>query len=174
VRRLKVRANADTPEDPRRARSFGAQGIGLTRTEHMFLGDRRQLVGERHPCKDDAERQAAFDALRPLQKGDFVEILEAMDGLTVTIRLIDPPLHEFLPDLTTLAVRKALAEDKGTTDAEIDLLFTAVHRMHEANPMLGLRGVRLGLVIPGLFDLQIRAIAEAQAERVKAGGTRRR
>ena len=171
VRRLKVRANADTPEDARRARSFGAQGIGLTRTEHMFLGDRRQLVENVILAKDDAERQAAFDALRPLQKGDFVEILEAMDGLTVTIRLIDPPLHEFLPDLTTLAVRKALAEDKGTTDAEIDLLFTAVHRMHEANPMLGLRGVRLGLVIPGLFDLQIRAIAEAQAERVKAGGT---
>jgi len=171
VRRLKVRANADTPEDARRARSFGAQGIGLTRTEHMFLGDRRQLVENVILAKDDAERQAAFDALRPLQKADFVEILEAMDGLTVTIRLIDPPLHEFLPDLTTLAVRKALAEDKGTTDAEIDLLFTAVHRMHEANPMLGLRGVRLGLVIPGLFDLQIRAIAEAQAERVKAGGT---
>ena len=137
----------------------------------MFLGDRRQLVENVILAKDDAERQAAFDALRPLQKADFVEILEAMDGLTVTIRLIDPPLHEFLPDLTTLAVRKALAEDKGTTDAEIDLLFTAVHRMHEANPMLGLRGVRLGLVIPGLFDLQIRAIAEAQAERVKAGGT---
>ncbi|NCD15708.1 MAG: pyruvate, phosphate dikinase [Actinobacteria bacterium] len=171
VRRLKVRANADTPEDARRARSFGAQGIGLTRTEHMFLGDRRQLVENVILAKDDTERQAAFDALRPLQKADFVEILEAMDGLTVTIRLIDPPLHEFLPDLTTLAVRKALAEDKGTTDAEIDLLFTAVHRMHEANPMLGLRGVRLGLVIPGLFDLQIRAIAEAQAERVKAGGT---
>ena len=170
VRRLKVRANADTPEDARRARSFGAQGIGLTRTEHMFLGDRRQLVENVILAKDDAERQAAFDALRPLQKADFVEILEAMDGLTVTIRLIDPPLHEFLPDLTTLAVRKALAEDKGTTDAEIDLLFTAVHRMHEANPMLGLRGVRLGLAIPGLFALQVRAIAEATAERIKAGG----
>lgn len=171
VRRLKVRANADTPEDARRARAFGAQGIGLTRTEHMFLGDRRQLVEDVILAETADAQQAAFDALRPLQKADFVEILEAMDGLTVTIRLIDPPLHEFLPDLTTLAVKKALAEDKGEEDAEVNRLFAAVHRMHEANPMLGLRGVRLGLKIPGLFDLQIRAIAEAQAERLKAGGT---
>ena len=109
------------------------------------------------------------DPTAAVDAGTEHEILEAMDGLTVTIRLIDPPLHEFLPDLTTLAVRKALAEDKGTTDAEIDLLFTAVHRMHEANPMLGLRGVRLGLVIPGLFDLQVRAIAEATAQLIKMG-----
>ncbi len=169
VRRLKVRANADTPEDARRARSFGAQGIGLTRTEHMFLGDRRQLVENVILAKDAAEQQEAFDALTPLQRADFIEILDAMDGLTVTIRLIDPPLHEFLPDLTTLAVRKALAEDKGEDDPEVERLYTAVHRMHESNPMLGLRGVRLGLVIPGLFDLQIRAIAEAQAAQLKAG-----
>ena len=169
VRRMEVRANADTPEDARRARAFGAQGIGLTRTEHMFLGDRRQLVEDVILARDDVEQQKAFDALMPLQKADFIEILDAMDGLTVTIRLIDPPLHEFLPDLTTLAVKKALAEDKGQSDPDVDRLFTAVNRMHEANPMLGLRGVRLGLVIPGLFDLQIRAIAEAQAHQVKAG-----
>ncbi len=169
VRRLKVRANADTPEDARRARAFGAQGIGLTRTEHMFLGDRRQLVEDVILAETPEARQSAFDALRPLQKSDFIQILDAMDGLTVTIRLIDPPLHEFLPDLTTLAVRKALAEQKGEHDPEVERLYTAVHRMHEANPMLGLRGVRLGLVIPGLFDLQMRAIAEAQAEQIKAG-----
>lgn len=171
VRRLGVRANADTPEDARRARAFGAHGIGLTRTEHMFLGDRRQLIENVILADDDAQRQAAFDALRPLQKADFVGILAAMDGFTVTIRLIDPPLHEFLPDLTTLAVRRALAEDKGIADEETERLYAAVHRMQEANPMLGLRGVRLGLTIPGLFDLQIRAIAEAQAERLTAGGT---
>ena len=170
VRRMKVRANADTPEDAARARAFGAQGIGLTRTEHMFLGDRRELVEHVILAEDDESRQKAFDALTPLQKGDFVEILQAMDGLPVTIRLIDPPLHEFLPDLTTLSVKKALAEARGESTEEYDLLLPAVNRMHEANPMLGLRGVRLGLKLPGLFDLQIRAIAEAAAERIKEGG----
>ncbi len=168
-RRLGVRANADTGEDCARARRFGAAGVGLVRTEHMFLGERRQLV-ERLILAggDDAERQAALDALEPLQRGDFAEILEAMDGLPVTIRLIDPPLHEFLPDLTDLSVKVALAGDNAT-DKDKKLL-EAVRRLHEQNPMLGLRGVRLGLVIPGLFAMQVRAIAHAAADRTKAGG----
>ena len=165
---LKVRANSDNPEDSARARRFGAAGIGLCRTEHMFLGDRRQLIEKLVLAADDAERQAALDALEPLQKSDFEGIFEAMDGLPVTIRLIDPPLHEFLPDITELSVRVALAGD-GADDKDRRLL-EAVNRLHEQNPMLGLRGVRLGLVIPGLFGMQVRAIAEAAAARKKAGG----
>ncbi|WP_067802296.1 pyruvate, phosphate dikinase [Actinomadura formosensis] len=165
---LKVRANADNPEDSARARRFGAAGIGLCRTEHMFLGDRRQLVEKLILAEDGAERQAALDALEPLQKSDFEGIFAAMDGLPVTIRLIDPPLHEFLPDITELSVRVALAG--GDADAKDRRLLEAVNRLHEQNPMLGLRGVRLGLVIPGLFAMQVRAIAEAAAARRKAGG----
>ncbi|MFF4546785.1 pyruvate, phosphate dikinase [Streptomyces sp. NPDC001406] len=172
VRRLEVRANADTPEDAARARRFGAQGIGLCRTEHMFLGERRKLVEEMILARTDAERERALEALLPLQRQDFTGILEAMDGLPVTIRLIDPPLHEFLPDRTDLAVRVAAAEARGDVpdprDAE---LLDAVNRMHEENPMLGLRGVRLGLVVPGLVAMQVRAIAEAVVERVRAGGS---
>ncbi|HEX3490965.1 MAG TPA: pyruvate, phosphate dikinase [Streptosporangiaceae bacterium] len=167
-RRLGVRANSDNGEDSARAVRFGAQGIGLTRTEHMFLGDRRQLVENLILAEDEAGRTAALDALEPLQRGDFVEILEAMDGLPVTIRLIDPPLHEFLPDLTELSVKIALAGDQATEKDR--KLLEAVRRLHEQNPMLGLRGVRLGLVIPGLFAMQVRAIAHAAADRVKAGG----
>jgi pyruvate,orthophosphate dikinase len=170
VRRLGVRANSDTPEDSERARRFGAQGIGLCRTEHMFLGDRRQLVEDLVLADTDDERQAALDALEPLQKEDFVGIFAAMDGLPVTVRLIDPPLHEFLPDLTELSVKVALAEARGEDPGRDKTLLEAVHRLHEANPMLGLRGVRLGLVIPGLFGMQVKAIAEAAAERKKAGG----
>ncbi|MQY02704.1 pyruvate, phosphate dikinase [Actinomadura macrotermitis] len=165
---LKVRANADNPEDAARARRFGAQGIGLCRTEHMFLGDRRQLVEKLILAESDSERQDALDALEPLQRADFTGIFEAMDGLPVTIRLIDPPLHEFLPDLTELSVKIALAGDKATEQDR--RLLEAVNRLHEQNPMLGLRGVRLGLVIPGLFSMQVRAIAEAAADRRKAGG----
>jgi pyruvate, orthophosphate dikinase len=168
-RRLGVRTNADNGEDSARARRFGAQGIGLTRTEHMFLGERRQLVERLILAGSDAtERQAALDALEPLQRGDFTEIFEAMDGLPVTIRLIDPPLHEFLPDLTDLSVKVALAGDSATEQDR--KLLDAVRRLHEQNPMLGLRGVRLGLVIPGLFGMQVRAIAHAAADRVAAGG----
>ena len=168
-RRLAVRTNADNGEDSARARRFGAQGIGLTRTEHMFLGERRQLVERLILAGSDAgERQAALDALEPLQRGDFTEIFEAMDGLPVTIRLIDPPLHEFLPDLTDLSVKVALAGDQASEKDRT--LLDAVRRLHEQNPMLGLRGVRLGLVIPGLFGMQVRAIAHAAADRVKAGG----
>jgi pyruvate,orthophosphate dikinase len=167
-RRLGVRANSDTGEDSARAVRFGAQGIGLTRTEHMFLGERRQLVEDLILAEDDQARQAALAQLEPLQRGDFVEILEAMDGLPVTIRLLDPPLHEFLPDLTELSVKVALAGDQ-VTDKDRKLL-EEVRRLHEQNPMLGLRGVRLGLVIPGLYAMQVRAIAHAAADRIKAGG----
>ncbi|SPT63043.1 pyruvate, phosphate dikinase [Actinomadura madurae] len=165
---LKVRANSDNPGDSARARRFGAAGIGLCRTEHMFLGDRRQLVEKLILAEDGKERQAALDALEPLQKSDFEGIFEAMDGLPVTIRLIDPPLHEFLPDITELSVRVALAG--GDADAKDRRLLEAVNRLHEQNPMLGLRGVRLGLAIPGLFAMQVRAIAEAAAARSRAGG----
>jgi pyruvate,orthophosphate dikinase len=160
-RRLGVYANADTGPDCARARRFGAGGVGLVRTEHMFLGERRQLVEDLILAEDDAAHQRALDALEPLQRADFAEILEAMDGLPVTIRMIDPPLHEFLPDLTELSVRVAAAGNQAT-DKDRALL-EAVRRLHEQNPMLGLRGVRLGLVIPGLFDMQVRAIARAAA-----------
>jgi pyruvate,orthophosphate dikinase len=171
ARHMEVRANADTPEDAARARRFGAQGIGLCRTEHMFLGDRRPLVEAMILAHDDAERQAALAALLPLQRQDFTGILAAMDGLPVTIRLLDPPLHEFLPDLTELSVRVArqgaLGQHPDPHDAE---LLAAVTRMHEENPMLGLRGVRLGLVVPGLVAMQVRAVAEAVVARKRAGG----
>ena len=173
VRRLRVRTNADTAEDGARARGLGAEGIGLCRTEHMFLGERRVLI-ERLVLADGAEeREAALAELLPLQRADFEELFEAMDGLPVTVRLLDPPLHEFLTDRTDLKVKVALAEAAGTVD-EADLtLLAAVERLHESNPMLGLRGVRLGIVVPGLYRMQVRAIAEAAAARVRAGGTPR-
>jgi pyruvate, orthophosphate dikinase len=174
ARRLGVRANADNGPDCARARRFGASGVGLVRTEHMFLGERRQLVERLILAETDEERQAALDALEPLQRGDFAEILEAMDGQPVTIRLIDPPLHEFLPDLTETSVRVAVAGgsagESGATEQDRSLL-EAVRRLHEQNPMLGLRGVRLLLVVPGLLDMQVSAIARATAQLVKAGKT---
>ncbi|HEV7825991.1 MAG TPA: pyruvate, phosphate dikinase [Mycobacteriales bacterium] len=169
LRRMNVRANADGGEDSARARRFGAEGIGLCRTEHMFLGDRRQHVERLILADTDDERDTALEALRPLQRGDFEEIFEAMDGLPVTVRLLDPPLHEFLPDITELSVRVALAEARGEKHENDLRVLQAVHRLHEQNPMLGLRGVRLGVVIPGLFIMQVRAIAEAAAARRKAG-----
>ncbi|MEU3338327.1 pyruvate, phosphate dikinase [Streptomyces sp. NPDC006668] len=170
VRRLEVRANADTPEDAVRARALGAQGIGLCRTEHMFLGERRALVEAMILARDDTDREQALAALLPLQREDFTGILAAMDALPVTIRLIDPPLHEFLPDRTELAVRIARTEHPDPHDVE---LLAAVERMHEQNPMLGLRGVRLGLAVPGLMAMQVRAIAEAVVRRLRDGGTPR-
>lgn len=170
ARTLLVRANADTPEDAQRAREFGAQGIGLCRTEHMFLGDRRKLIETVILAKTEEAKQAAFDALLPLQKGDFLGIFEAMDGLPVTVRLIDPPLHEFLPDMTALSVELAVKQAKGEKiSVEEQALLEAVKGNHEQNPMLGLRGVRLGLKLPGLIIMQVRAIAEAAAELKKAG-----
>ncbi|MDX3849427.1 pyruvate, phosphate dikinase [Streptomyces sp. AK02-01A] len=169
-RRLRVRANADNAEDALRARRFGAQGIGLCRTEHMFLGERRGMVERLILADTDDERGEALAGLLPLQRKDFVELFEAMDGLPVTVRLLDPPLHEFLPDITELSVRVALAEARKDHNENDLRLLQAVHRLHEQNPMLGLRGVRLGLVIPGLFTMQVRAIAEAVAERKNANG----
>jgi pyruvate, orthophosphate dikinase len=170
VRRLRVRANADNAEDASRARRFGAQGIGLCRTEHMFLGERRELVERLILADTDEERDESLKTLLPMQKRDFVELFEAMDGLPVTIRLLDPPLHEFLPDITELSVRVALAESRKDPHENDLRLLQAVHKLHEQNPMLGLRGVRLGLVIPGLFTMQVRAIAEAAAQRKLAKG----
>src|SRR3954451_12205115 len=170
ARRLRVRANADTADDAARARRLGAQGIGLCRAEHMFLGERRVLV-ERLVLANDAEtRASALEALAPLQRDDFVALFEAMDGLPVTARLLDPPLHEFLPDRTELTVKVAVAKERGEDTAEDEKLLAAVTRLHESNPMLGLRGVRLGLTVPGLFSMQVRAAAEAAAARIKAGG----
>ena len=162
-RRLAVRANADTGEDAARARRFGAQGIGLCRTEHMFLGQRRAQVERLVLAETDAEQDAALAELLPLQRADFVDVFTAMDGLPVTIRLLDPPLHEFLPDLTELSVRVALAQERGEPNDKDVALLGAVRRLHEDNPMFGLRGVRLGIVVPGLFGMQVRAIAQAAA-----------
>ncbi len=170
ARRLLVRTNADTAEDAARARRFGAEGIGLCRTEHMFLGERRELVENLIVSEGEDGQRTALDALLPLQRDDFTEILEAMDGLPVTIRLIDPPLHEFLPDLTELSVALAIADTRGHRKKRQRMLLDAVTRLHEQNPMLGLRGVRLGIVIPGLFTMQARAIAEAAVARKQAGG----
>jgi pyruvate,orthophosphate dikinase len=173
VRRMAVRTNADNAEDAERARRFGAQGIGLCRTEHMFLGERRALVEALILADTDEEQDQELADLLPLQRQDFIDLFEAMDGLPVTIRLLDPPLHEFLPDITELSVRVAVAESRGEP-REGDLrLLQAVSKLHEQNPMLGLRGVRLGVVIPGLFAMQARAILEAAAERVHAGGVPR-
>jgi pyruvate,orthophosphate dikinase len=170
TRRLRVRANADTAEDATRARDMGAEGIGLCRTEHMFLGERRVLIERLVLAEDAAERDAALAELLPLQRTDFIALLAEMDGLPVTIRLLDPPLHEFLPDRTELAVKVAVAEARGGADPEDKRLLAAVERLRESNPMLGLRGVRLGLLVPGLYAMQVRAIAEAAAERRNAGG----
>ncbi|MEP6851422.1 MAG: pyruvate, phosphate dikinase [bacterium] len=172
-RRMGVRANADNAEDAARARRFGAQGIGLCRTEHMFLGERRALVERLILADTDAERDDELANLLPLQRQDFLELLEQMDGLPVTVRLLDPPLHEFLPNLTDLSVRVAVAEARGEPRENDLRLLQAVHRMHEENPMLGLRGVRLGVVVPGLFAMQSRAVLEAAAARIQAGGVPR-
>jgi pyruvate, orthophosphate dikinase len=170
-RRLQVRANADLPDDAARARSMGAAGIGLCRTEHMFLGERKTYVERLILADSEAERDEALSALLPLQREDFEGLLAEMDGLPVTVRLLDPPLHEFLPDLTDLSVKVAAAEECGEEPAEKDVkLLAAVRRLHEQNPMLGLRGVRLGLLVPGLYAMQVRAIAESAAARVELGG----
>ncbi|MFY9331278.1 MAG: pyruvate, phosphate dikinase [Candidatus Nanopelagicales bacterium] len=173
VRNLRVRTNADTGPDASRARTLGAEGIGLCRTEHMFLGDRRMLIERLVLAESAEERDSVYEELLPLQRNDFVELLAAMDDLPVTIRLLDPPLHEFLPDRADLKVRVALAAERGTPNERDVALLAAVERLHEANPMLGLRGVRLGLVLPGLYALQVRAIAEAAARRATDGGTPR-
>ena len=170
VRRMSVRANADTPEDAEIARRMGAQGIGLTRTEHMFLGDRRVLVETLVLATTDEERAEVLAEMEKLQFSDFVGILRAMTGLPVTIRLLDPPLHEFLTDQASLAVDIALTQARGDVVDERKLaLNRAVNRLHESNPMMGLRGVRLGVLIPDLFSMQVRALTRA-ALHVRAQG----
>ena len=168
-RKLSVRANADTDVDAAVARQFGAQGIGLCRTEHMFLGDRRVLIERVILAKSPEQREEALAALLPLQREDFTNILKEMDGYTTTIRLLDPPLHEFLPDLGDLKVKTALARERNQVIESDEELLHEVEKMDESNPMLGLRGVRLGLVSPGLYELQVRAIAEAMADRIALG-----
>ena len=175
IRRLGVRANADYPHDAERARRNGAEGIGLCRTEHMFFEtDRLPLVQRMIMAADDTEREAALAELLPLQRADFEGLFRAMDGLPVIIRLIDPPLHEFLPDhdelvgdLADLKVHiqhhQSLAEIDETLE-QIRIKQPFLDReetLHEENPMLGTRGVRLGMVLPGLVRMQARAIFEA-------------
>jgi pyruvate,orthophosphate dikinase len=162
VRKLYVRANADTAEDAAVARRMGAQGIGLTRTEHMFLGERRTLIESLVLATQDEERTTILAEIEKLQYEDFVGIFREMHGLPVTIRLLDPPLHEFLSDPTTLAVERAIKiEQKQELTEREDALYKAVNRMHESNPMMGLRGVRLGILIPELFLTQVRALTRA-------------
>jgi pyruvate,orthophosphate dikinase len=162
-RTLGVRANADTPKDSEKARELGAEGIGLCRTEHMFMEDGRlEIVREMILSDTDESTSHALDSLAPLQKGDFEGILKAMDGLPVTIRLLDPPLHEFLPDSQELYERLVELEDENSEEAtEIRRQLRVVESLEEANPMLGLRGCRLGIMRPGLYRMQARAIAEA-------------
>ncbi|MDI6823894.1 MAG: pyruvate, phosphate dikinase [Bacillota bacterium] len=198
VRVLGVRANADTPEDARRARGFGAAGIGLCRTEHMFMAaDRLPVVQEMIMAETEEERRAALDRLLPMQEGDFYEILRAMEGLPVTIRLLDPPLHEFLPRVEELAERvrdlrarlaanpghwpssgegavltgEPPAGDPGVAEelARTEKLLRRARALQEANPMLGLRGCRLGILYPEVYEMQARAIFAATARLVREG-----
>jgi pyruvate,orthophosphate dikinase len=165
VRTLKVRTNADTPQDAAKARSFGAEGIGLCRTEHMFFGDQRIVDMRKMILADDeAGRQAALSALEPYQREDFIGIFEAMAGLPVTIRLLDPPLHEFLPH-----------DDHGQTEVArqlgvpVEKVKRRVEQLHEQNPMLGLRGCRLAIRYPEIGDMQVRAIIDAAIAVKKRG-----
>ncbi len=178
VRQLGVRANADTADDARTARQFGAQGIGLCRTEHMFFGDERLAAVREMILADGAgERESALRKLLPLQRADFDALFRAMDGLPVTVRLLDPPLHEFLPDLVELTgglAETKLALQRADTLAEMDRLLDAseharalmrqVERLHEQNPMLGFRGCRLGMIYPEITRMQVRAVFEAAAD----------
>ena len=166
-RKLKVRTNADTPADAAKAREFGAEGIGLCRTEHMFFGDDRiAAVREMILATDEAGRKAALAKIEPFQKADFVGIFEAMDGLPVTIRLLDPPLHEFLPHKDNIRGTEEIAKQLGVTTAAIH---QRVDELHEMNPMMGFRGCRLPIVYPEIGDTQVRAIIEAAIEVKKKG-----
>jgi pyruvate, orthophosphate dikinase len=171
LRVLNVRANADTPADAKKAREFGAKGIGLCRTEHMFMQDGRlELMRAMILSEDEAASREALGDLEPLQRGDFEEIFEAMDGLPVTVRLLDPPLHEFLPESRELGARLAALEDQRPEEAsELRRQLRVVENLEEANPMLGLRGCRLGLMRPEIYRMQVRAIVEA-AKAVKEKG----
>ena len=174
IRELGVWANADTPEDAARAREFGAEGIGLCRTEHMFLGDRQPIIQRIILAKTPEDARDDLATLLEIQRKDFVGIFEAMDGLPVTIRLLDPPLHEFMPDATDLEVELAVSKEKGECSLEEieekECYLESVMSMVEANPMLGLRGCRLGITFPEQYHMQVRAIMEAALERKAAGG----
>jgi pyruvate,orthophosphate dikinase len=166
LRTLGVRANADTPEDARKARSFGAEGIGLCRTEHMFMAsDRQPKMRAMIMAESEEERRKALDQLLPLQQQDFKGLFEEMRGLPVTIRLLDPPLHEFLPDAEELAaeLERARAEDSDDAD-QLEKTLHRVHELAETNPMLGTRGVRLGIIHPEVYEMQVRAIVRAARE----------
>jgi pyruvate,orthophosphate dikinase len=165
VRELRVRANADTPEDAAKARELGAEGIGLCRTEHMFFGDERlPVVQAMIMAPDEQRRREQLQRLLPFQESDFRGILEAMAGLPVTIRLLDPPLHEFLPDLEDLGEEIARGREQGRAEteiAELERVAARVRALAEQNPMLGMRGCRLGLVYPEIYEMQVRAIVRA-------------
>jgi pyruvate,orthophosphate dikinase len=170
IRRLGVWANADDPEQAARARSYGAEGIGLCRTEHMFLGERTVVFQEAILADTTEEFQRVLDEeLLPLQRGDFYGIFKAMDGLPVIIRLLDPPLHEFLPSLEELIEEVATLKAQGKSDPEKEKLLAIVQDHHEFNPMLGLRGCRLGIMMPPLNKMQVRAIFEAACDAAKEG-----
>src|SRR5207302_8869391 len=165
-RTMGIRTNAETPADAAQARKFGAEGIGLCRTEHMFFdGNRIAAVREMILADDEKSRRAALAKIEPMQRQDFVELFEIMVGLPVTIRLLDPPLHEFLPK--TQGDMEQVAKDLGVDVAEIE---ARAHRLHEFNPMLGHRGVRLGISYPEIYEMQARAIFEAVAEVQKKHG----
>jgi pyruvate,orthophosphate dikinase len=173
MRTLKVRANADNPRDAKQAVELGAEGIGLCRTEHMFFEQERlPIVQEMILAKEDSVRQSALDRLLPIQQKDFEGIFEAMDGKPVTIRLIDPPLHEFLPTHETLVAEIDLLLAQGHHKAEVEAkreMLAAVDSMRESNPMMGLRGCRLSIVLPGIVAMQTRAILQAAVEVTKRG-----
>ncbi|MGB8657426.1 MAG: pyruvate, phosphate dikinase [Candidatus Zixiibacteriota bacterium] len=173
TRRLKVRTNADTPRDAAQAIKFGAEGIGLCRTEHMFFAeDRLPIVQEMIMAKTTSERQVALDKLLPFQKNDFKAIFEVMHGLPVTIRTLDPPLHEFLPNREVLVEEIATLKAKGSDPVLLEAkqkLLSRVEELHEMNPMLGHRGCRLGIVYPEITEMQARAIFEAACELAKHG-----
>lgn len=163
-RKLEVWTNADYPDDARRARDFGAQGIGLTRTEHMFFEEERlPIVQQMILAKDEADREQYLDQLLPFQRSDFEGIFTAMDGLPVTIRLIDPPLHEFLEGL------EETLEAKSSRTAEEEEQLRTIHAMHESNPMMGMRGVRLSIMMPGIVKMQVGAIIQAACNVKKQG-----
>ncbi len=172
IRTLQVRANADTPEDAERARGFGAEGIGLCRTEHMFMSeDRLPAVRRMILAREIDERLLALAELAPMQQGDFEGILRAMDGLPVTIRLLDPPLHEFLPSLLEASRNVERIREHGAQGdlKSAEALLKRVKELTESNPMLGTRGCRLGLLFPEIYEMQARAIVRA-ALKVKAEG----
>jgi pyruvate, orthophosphate dikinase len=165
TRRLKVRTNADTPEDAARAREFGAQGIGLCRTEHMFFGeDRIKKMREMILAETREDRLAALAKIKPMQQADFEGIFRAMDGLPVTIRLLDPPLHEFLPQ--TADLMQVMADEMKVT---VDVIRRKTDSLHEMNPMLGHRGCRLGMTFPEIYEMQVEAIMAAAVAVRKAG-----